>query len=42
MFGAMQLRHYVLFIFWFSSSASLGKANMSVTHTARIGNWLCC
>ena len=39
MFGVMQLRHYVLLIFVFSP-ASVGKAIMSVTHTARIGNWL--
>ena len=41
MFGVMQLRHYVLLIFWFSSPAWVGKVIMLVTHTARIGNWLC-
>ena len=38
MFGVMQLRHYVLLIFW---SFQVGKAIMLVTHTARIGNCLC-
>ena len=37
MFGVLKLRHNVLLYFFVSSTAGLGKANMLVTHTTRIG-----
>ena len=36
----MQQSH-IFHSYWFSSPAWVVKANMWVTHTARIGRWLC-